>query len=796
MFQPHPAPFGPTSSSCFAASPYGLALGFGIPPPPPPQPPPPPTQSSLVPVPVPAAAARRAGDIGAGGVVTARPASASASASASAPGSGAGAPPIEVGAGAGAGAAAGAVGHTDLQLLRYPPHDGASANAGASNSSSNSTTCAAAAAHAAAASTAASIPTTTSSSQGAGAGNHSAGTASDGTGCSSSRSVSDSGSSPSAAASSSHPHHLHPSPQHRPHHPRQQPHPHSHHAQQPLFPHTDTHSHAHALAHAQHPQLQRLDQLHQLPQLHHQRQTRHSQRQLHPQHHHHHQRNQHQHRHQHQHQHSQHRQHPPPQPFYGAVVMDEQGSHGLAAQQEAAKDYQPVLEGPLVGDKTPSDAITHEYAKADAVYVDKTVALPQTYSHYRPIQGDGNCGWRAIGFSYLEKLVEAGDQDRMEGEVARLMSLNHMLSTVGGYSYYEDWADEMLGLVRDLAANLTDPAVAHAMLLQRWNDASVEGGLIYYLRLLAATYLKANAATYDPFSVELVNHEIEHLGIVALVNVLLKPAGIALEIAYLDRSPGSQVNHHRFTDDDGDDQGSLPGAPVVYLLYRPDHYDILYRAPENPAPVTMQVNRVSSMSHDVQIASNSASLGAFSTLDFGALSMIPGFSGVSGMSSMSMPMPAPSTSSPVESAFSPGPQQSPWTSPFSDDVRIQVSQAPQPPTVAAQPPTPSSPTSPVGPSPLDDGGCLSMEQKRPSLVPGGLAASAGYPIRFSPVQLEYDESNSGFRESSFQVKTSTFKNSVWNRAHYGNPDFHPEEWSPEDDGEMRTTKKKGKRERE
>jgi len=89
-----------------------------------------------------------------------------------------------------------------------------------------------------------------------------------------------------------------------------------------------------------------------------------------------------------------------------------------------------------------------------------------------------------------------------------------------------------------------------------------------------------------------------------------------------------------------------------------------------------------------------------------------------------------------------------------------------------------------------------MEQKRPSLVPGGLAASAGYPIRFSPVQLEYDESNSGFRESSFQVKTSTFKNSVWNRAHYGNPDFHPEEWSPEDDGEMRTTKKKGKRERE
>jgi ubiquitin thioesterase protein OTUB1 len=70
-------------------------------------------------------------------------------------------------------------------------------------------------------------------------------------------------------------------------------------------------------------------------------------------------------------------------------------------------------QGPLVGEKTPSTAITEEYAKADPVYIEKTMvcthvpkqvlrvsrltwykALPQTYSHYRPIQGDGNCGWR------------------------------------------------------------------------------------------------------------------------------------------------------------------------------------------------------------------------------------------------------------------------------------------------------------------------------------------------------------------------------------------------------------------
>jgi hypothetical protein len=110
------------------------------------------------------------------------------------------------------------------------------------------------------------------------------------------------------------------------------------------------------------------------------------------------------------------------------------GGYKMAAseieEQEAlARDFQPALEvcgawkseirstltavqGPLVGEKKNSHAITEEYAKADPIYVAKTAvstsadlneisanwhvgkALPQKYSHYRPILGDGNCGWR------------------------------------------------------------------------------------------------------------------------------------------------------------------------------------------------------------------------------------------------------------------------------------------------------------------------------------------------------------------------------------------------------------------
>jgi ubiquitin thioesterase protein OTUB1 len=49
------------------------------------------------------------------------------------------------------------------------------------------------------------------------------------------------------------------------------------------------------------------------------------------------------------------------------LKMEDQGQHDMAAQQAAARDYQPVLEGLKVGNKILSDAITNEYAKADPV---------------------------------------------------------------------------------------------------------------------------------------------------------------------------------------------------------------------------------------------------------------------------------------------------------------------------------------------------------------------------------------------------------------------------------------------
>ncbi|GFP59031.1 OVARIAN TUMOR DOMAIN-containing deubiquitinating enzyme 1 [Trichoderma asperellum] len=491
------------------------------------------------------------------------------------------------------------------------------------------------------------------------------------------------------------------------------------------------------------------------------------------------------------------------------IKMEDQDPslHDMAAQQAAAERFQPGLEGPFVGDKTPSDAITQEYAKADP-------ALPQTYSHYRQIKGDGNCGWRAIAFAYYEKLIDLGDQAQIEGEVARLMSLGSMLSNIGRYEYHEDFAEEAHSLLRDLAANIANPGLARVILLQRFNDDTVEANIIYYFRMLAATYLKGNANIYDPFvadhggiaaycsqAIDIVNREIEHLGIVGLANLLLKPIDFVLEVAYLDRSPGSQVNRYRFPEE-ANEQDPAALGPTIYLLYRPDHYDILYRTPPIQAPSTLpsssvdlQVNRVSSLTNNIAINAAPGSTAGFPGANMDLLSMLPGFSLNSLGSMNTMPDISPMTppmASPVDDHFVSSQPPSSWTTPFPEPLPSQVPQQQPPPSFPpVVSPAPMTPSTSMTPSPtMMNATSIRSNSSSSSSHLSGLISNVrpadhtpGYRIVFNPFQLEYDESRTTtVREPIDQApRSTTFKNSVWNKAHYGNPDFHPEEYVPEDD---------------
>ena len=140
----------------------------------------------------------------------------------------------------------------------------------------------------------------------------------------------------------------------------------------------------------------------------------------------------------------------------------------------------------------------------------------------------------------------------------------------------------------------SSPNAAEQLLFQRFNNPQVSNDIVYHLRLLAGSWLKDNAAIYQDFIkgdlgvdgyckewLDAPNKEINHLGIMLLNDVLLKPVGFAVEILCLDRNAGLQVNSHMFHDKE-DWVLTNPRSPIIYLLYRANHYDILYQDPSTP----------------------------------------------------------------------------------------------------------------------------------------------------------------------------------------------------------------------
>ncbi|KAH8897568.1 cysteine proteinase, partial [Thozetella sp. PMI_491] len=385
------------------------------------------------------------------------------------------------------------------------------------------------------------------------------------------------------------------------------------------------------------------------------------------------------------------------------------------------------------GEKVASYAITEEYAKADPVYVEKTANLPHTYSHYRPIQGDGNCGWRAIAFGYFETLVRHNNQALIRAEVERLVGLNDFIKNVGGIDpyIYEDMVEETFTLLKNISVALPAQDEAMAILLSTFNTPELGNSILYHFRLLASSQFKSNIGTYEPFlasgtpdkyitsTLECPDIEIDHLGLVLLASVLIKPAGFVLEVAYLDRSPGAQANTYRFPEDaNGQDAASL--GPIIYLLYRPGHYDILYRSSDSDIRVHL------SLSSEYQTTTDS-----YSITGMGTLSMIPGLGF------------ATETPFPMASGELSWPGQS-WKA-----SQSMAEPEPRTPVGLGQPSSSVSPRQPF----------------------------EAHPLRMTKYcQLPEFIENDTWVEPTFT--TATFKNSHFNKAHYNNPDFQPEIYNP------------------
>ncbi|KAH8726777.1 peptidase C65 Otubain-domain-containing protein [Phaeosphaeriaceae sp. PMI808] len=460
----------------------------------------------------------------------------------------------------------------------------------------------------------------------------------------------------------------------------------------------------------------------------------------------------------------------------------------IAHLQKLSSEYEPEATGPLVGDRQSSAAITTQYANADAVYRVKTAALPAKYAYFRTCRGDGHCGWRAIAFTYFEALLRLQDVNKFGDEEARLNSMGNLLDHAG-YSrdIWIDFADEAFELLRKLADSLQRmDGAADDILLETFNDINVSMAIITYVKLLASAWVQTHADDFSHFvpmgdvksycsnNIEPALCETDNIGVAALADALVKPAGFGLEVWYLDRSPGEEINRSYYAEPTDHHQIPIANAPMLRLLYRPGHYDILYKAED--VPIQQQAMPVQTPL-TVRLANYTDEfVPASSNLD-DVMSMIPGI---------------------YPTGFS-----QKWASLSYDFNPSPVS---QPQATAVQPyPSAATPVTPVSASPLDfilpshsshasqynpsshhnlhlDQPPVTLPIHPPPPVsierPAPVVERGGGPFRPSMYELE-PGFGSGMQAQPFQ--TSIFRNSHFNTAHFMNPDFQPEEWNP--DGE-------------
>ncbi|KAJ5886737.1 uncharacterized protein N7473_009411 [Penicillium subrubescens] len=414
--------------------------------------------------------------------------------------------------------------------------------------------------------------------------------------------------------------------------------------------------------------------------------------------------------------------------------------------QKLSNEFEPDVPGLLVSPKQSSHNIALEYANADPTFATKTSALAVTHPMTRVMKGDGNCGWRAVAFGYFETLFSLRDILRVEQELARIKSLTYTLDRVGYAEHlYEMFIDATEEVFLQTSEAIRNGDQDETFLVNAFNNEYQSNSILMHFRLLTSAWMKLNPVRYQAFlsapleqycasEIDTVRTEIDEVGLQALVDGVIQGAGFGVEVLYLDRSEGDAVTPHQVSP-------TCPSDATIRLLYRPGHYDIIYRAEQtvNMAPV---------VNYQYAMTTN------YSPWDQGALSFdvnshlmsIPNLMAdpafAMGGASMS---PIPSVSPTPASPYRLSPTQDMYQSPMQSHTPI--------PSIPVSSPTPAMPS--AAPPPM-----TSLPSR----------SSDGPQIRLNPLVMKPNLNH--------LPVTAPFKNSPYNQAHFRNQDFEPIHWEP------------------
>ncbi|EJW80729.1 hypothetical protein WUBG_08361, partial [Wuchereria bancrofti] len=229
----------------------------------------------------------------------------------------------------------------------------------------------------------------------------------------------------------------------------------------------------------------------------------------------------------------------------------------------------------LVAQKESISVLLNEYDRdKSAEYYQKSEELAKVYSFLRRIRGDGCCFYRALLCAQLEYILKDTEELARFTKVCkewrqRLIKLGFPEFTTNDFC---DWFDELLDSIAAGQYN-------ENLLIEALNEEGRSNYYVTFFRLITSGYLRENAADYEGFidggrtmeqfcqcEIEPMFKDCDHLAIIALTNAI----GVSIRIEYMDRT--AALHHGWFYDFLVDKK-----LPRHFFLYRPGHYDIIYK---------------------------------------------------------------------------------------------------------------------------------------------------------------------------------------------------------------------------
>lgn len=254
-------------------------------------------------------------------------------------------------------------------------------------------------------------------------------------------------------------------------------------------------------------------------------------------------------------------------------------------QREEIEQFQKQV--PVVSALQPVAIIKEELYTA--VQDEKMNYLSWNYSLVRQVRGDGNCFYRCVLFCLFEQCILKRDLNKIEQVIGIVeQSLNKIVTDLNYPEYtLQDFYETTLEFCKWVSDELKKTSVLSKEdedeLLQKYfiriTDEDLSSCLICYSRFMLSHYLQTHKEDFEAFvyateyssldqycrnEIESMYKDADNIGITGFAKLW----DICILIEYIDVS---QQQHSIKIPDDPLIE------PTIYLLFRPGHYDILYK---------------------------------------------------------------------------------------------------------------------------------------------------------------------------------------------------------------------------